>query len=53
MSKFAHKPKKYASLPFKLRIIRVQQDAPEFRDGNRAGPSESPELHRAAWIGLE
>ena len=28
MGKFAHKPKKYASLPFKLRIIRVQQDAP-------------------------
>ena len=28
MGKFAHKPKKYASLPFKLRIISVQQDAP-------------------------
>lgn len=42
MSKFAHKPKKYASLPFKLRIIRVQQDAPEFRDSNGLARQKAP-----------
>jgi len=42
MGKFAHKPKKYASLPFKLRIISVQQDAPEFRDSNGLSRQKAP-----------
>ena len=42
MDKSAHKSTKSASLPFKLRIIRVQQDAPEFRDSNGLARQKAP-----------
>jgi len=63
MGKFAHKPKKYASLPFKLRIISVQQDAPRIatatgwpvrkprtpsRHVDRLGVNSCPEVSVAA-----
>jgi hypothetical protein len=42
MGKFAHKPKTYASLPFKLRIISVQQDAPRIATATGLAYQKAP-----------
>jgi hypothetical protein len=42
MDKSAHKSTKSASLPFKLRIIRVQQDAPSFATATGLAYQKAP-----------